>query len=105
MYQSFMIFRRFFGVKKFKNVSEKFGSNVKSRTFAARLRKTATKKFLKRLAQKKKIEKFCKKIWRLKNNAYLCSPFEKNGTESSLKRLLTVQEASTEKQNKFIEKR
>jgi hypothetical protein len=37
--------------KSLKNVVEKFGSNVKSRTFAARLRKTATKEFLKRLAQ------------------------------------------------------
>ena len=38
------------------------------------------------------------------------APFEKRALEksdirSSLKRLLTVQEASTEKQNKFIEKR
>ena len=31
--------------------------------------------------------------------------FEKRAQKSSLKRLLTVQEASTEKQNKFIEKR
>ena len=38
------------------------------------------------------------------------APFEKRALarermKSSLKRLLTVQEASTEKQNKFIEKR
>ena len=65
---------------------------------------------LKKTETRKKVEKFRRKIWRLKNNAYLCSPVRKTGSRkrnktSSLKRLLTVQEASTEKTNKFIEKR
>jgi hypothetical protein len=50
-------------------------------------------------------QKNVEKIWRFKNNAYLCSPFErKRIIKSSLKRLITVQEASTEK-IQFIEKR
>jgi len=48
----------------------------------------------------KKLEKIC----RLRKSAYLCSPFEIKRPKSSLKRLITVQEASTEKKQ-FIEKR
>ena len=35
--------------------------------------------FLKRLALEKKLKNFCKKIWRLKNKAYLCIPVRKTG--------------------------
>jgi hypothetical protein len=51
--------------KSLKNVAEKFGGKGKMRTFAARLRKTATKKFLKRLAQKK-MKNFAKRFGDLK---------------------------------------
>jgi len=47
----------------------------------------------------KNISKKLEKICRLRKSAYLCSPFEIKRQKSSLKRLITVQEASTEKNN------
>ena len=60
--------------------------------------------FLSRLTQKNKIEKFWRKIWKLKNNAYLCSPVRKTGPRKRVwevhwKDCSIVQEASTEKNN------
>ena len=86
--------------------AERFGSNQKSRTFALPFGKRVAERpgVLGKFGWKvRKIEKFWIKIWRFKNNAYLCIPVRKTGLErgttSSLKRLITVQEASTEKYN------
>ena len=49
----------------------------KSRTFAIPFEKKGYEEFLKRLKHEREIEKILKKIWRLKNNAYLCSPVQK----------------------------
>ena len=35
----------------------------------------------------KNIEKFCKKIWRFKNYAYLCSPFERKRFEKFIEKI------------------
>jgi hypothetical protein len=60
----------------------KFGSKQKSRTFALPFEKRVVEKArssYRRLTLEEKVEKFCKKIWRLKNKAYLCIPVRKTG--------------------------
>ena len=60
--------------------AERFGSNQKSRTFAIPFEKRAAVKAVsswKDWGMKKKLKNFWKKIWKLKNNAYLCSPVRK----------------------------
>ena len=87
---------RFCAWKKLKFSSEKFGSKGKNATFALPFEKRVSREgqeFLKRLTLKiKKWKIFEKKIWKLKNKAYLCIPVRKTGphrgkTTSSLKRL------------------
>ena len=76
--------------KKVDFFEQKFGSYEKSRTFALPL-KNGSAETLKVLtetgAKVKKIEKFSNKIWKLKNNAYLCIPVRKTGPR---KRILQV---------------
>ena len=65
---------------------------------------------LEKTETQKKLKNFEEKFGDLKIMRTFAAPFEKRVLAretkiSSLKRLLTVQEASTEKQNKFIEKR
>ena len=35
----------------------------------------------------KKYQKFCRNIWRFKNNAYLCSPFERKRFEKFIEKI------------------
>jgi len=53
---------------------------------------------------RKIFQKKVEKIWRFKNNAYLCSPFERKRSESSLKRL-KESTRSKYREKQFIEKR
>ena len=49
---------------------------------------------------KKKIEKFLKKVWRLKNNAYLCNPVRKTDGSKGMK-VLRQTEARKNKLKNF----
>ena len=80
-------------------------------TFAAPFEKRVSEKTMsstKDWLRGEKKQKFSKKFGSLKIMLTFASPFEKRasqeGKTSSLKRLITVQEASTEKKQ-FIEKR
>ena len=54
--------------------------------------------------RKIKIEKFCRKIWRLKNNAYLCSPVRKTGHKKFIEKTEYCTR-SKYREKQFIEKR
>ena len=97
--------------KKLKNVTKKFGGLRKSRTFALPLKSGYAERVrvLHKTGAENKFERFLKKRFgSLEIMRTFAAPFEKRvskeKTTSSLKRLKTVQEASTEK-IQFIEKR
>ena len=56
-----------------------------------------------RLAQKNNLKNFAKRFGELKIMRTFAAPFEKRDKKSSLKRLITVQEASTEKNTIYRE--
>ena len=68
--------------KSVKKYDKRLADKEKSRTFALPFEKRVAdeaESSLKDWREKIKIEKFCKKIWKFKNNAYLCSPVRKTG--------------------------
>ena len=72
-----------FVVKKCDFFPKKFGGYEKSRTFALPLKNgwlMRLRVLMKDWRRKKKLKNFFKKIWKFKNNAYLCSPVRKTGS-------------------------
>ena len=101
--------------KSCKNIAKKFGDYEKSRTFALPFEKrvadeaeSSWKDWRMDLIAEKFSEKSCRKIWRLKNNAYLCSPDWKRGLERETEKFIEKTEYCTRskyREKQFIEKR